>query len=71
MMGQAKEILGEIELDEEENFSKETIQKFESDEKFYRDFVKKVEVDSGNTFPVVGRAMSPRCTLEVLLNINF
>jgi hypothetical protein len=70
-MGQAKELLGQIELDEQENFSKETIQKFESDEKFYRDFVKKVEVDANNTFPVVGRAMSPRDTLEMLLNIDF
>lgn len=53
-MGQAGEILSKIEMDAEENFSPETIEKFKTDPDFYREFVKKVEVEVNNAFPVVG-----------------
>lgn len=52
-MGQAGDILSKIQLDDEENFSQETIQKFESDPEFYRDFLKKLEVEVNTGFPVV------------------
>lgn len=53
VMGQAGEILSKIEMDAEENFSPETIEKFKTDPDFYREFVKKVEVEVNNAFPVV------------------
>jgi len=52
-MGQAGEILSKIQMDAEENFSPETIEKFQSDPEFYREFVKKVEAEVNNAFPVV------------------
>ena len=54
-MGQAGGILEKIQMDAQENFSQETIAKFESDPEFYRDFVKKVEVEVNNTFPIVSQ----------------
>ncbi len=53
VMGQAGRILSEIEMDAEENFSAETIEKFKSNPEFYREFVRKVEVEVNNAFPVV------------------
>lgn len=53
MMGQAKEILDTIEMDEEENFSKNTIAKFKSDPVFYRSFVKGIEAEVNKAFPIV------------------
>ena len=60
-MGQAGEILSKIQMDAQENFSQETIDKFQSDPEFYREFVKKVEVEVNNHFPVVSlpRSLSP------------
>ena len=51
--GQAGEILSKIQMDDQENFSQETIDKFQSDAEFYREFVKKIEVEVNNHFPVV------------------
>ncbi|KAK3301009.1 uncharacterized protein B0H64DRAFT_414697 [Chaetomium fimeti] len=53
VMGQAGEILSKIQMDAQENFSQETIDKFQSDPEFYREFVKKIEVEVNNAFPVV------------------
>ncbi|KAK3906964.1 hypothetical protein C8A05DRAFT_40295 [Staphylotrichum tortipilum] len=53
VMGQAGRILSEIEMDAKENFSAETIEKFQLDPEFYREFVRKVEVEVNNAFPVV------------------
>lgn len=53
MMGNAKEILGEVEVDEKENFSDATIARFKSDPDFYRSFVKSIEREVNNAFPVV------------------
>ena len=60
-MGQAGEILSKIQMDAQENFSQETIDKFQSDPEFYREFVKKIEVEVNNAFPVVSNlvAVSP------------
>ncbi|KAK4151191.1 hypothetical protein C8A00DRAFT_17382 [Chaetomidium leptoderma] len=58
VMGQAGEILSKIQMDAQENFSQETIEKFQSDPEFYREFVKKIEVEVNNAFPVV-LAQSP------------
>jgi hypothetical protein len=52
-MGQAGEILSKIQMDAQENFSQETIEKFQSDPDFYREFVKKIEAEVNNAFPIV------------------
>lgn len=52
-MGQAGDILSKIDMDPLENFSPETIDKFESDPVFYREFVKKIEAEVNNAFPIV------------------
>ncbi|OIW35313.1 FAD/NAD(P)-binding domain-containing protein [Coniochaeta ligniaria NRRL 30616] len=53
VMGNAKDILSEIELDEKENFSQATIARFKSDPDFYRRFVKGIEREVNNGFPVI------------------
>ena len=53
MMGQAGEILSKIQMDAQENFSQVTIDKFQSDPEFYREFVKKIEAEVNNSFPIV------------------
>ncbi|KAK4188533.1 hypothetical protein QBC35DRAFT_192924 [Podospora australis] len=53
VMGQAGDILSKIDMDLRENFSQETIEKFASDPEFYHDFVKKIEVEVNNAFPIV------------------
>lgn len=53
MMGQAKEFLDAIQMDEEENFSEDTIARFKSDPVFYRSFVKGIEVEVCKMFPIV------------------
>lgn len=60
-MGQAGDVLKTIQMDEQENFSQETIAKFQSDPEFYRQFVKKIEVEVNNAFPIVRRP-SPHTT---------
>jgi hypothetical protein len=46
-------VLGEIKMDDQENFAPETIQRFQSDPDFYREFVKTAEVEVNNNFPIV------------------
>ncbi|KAK0655773.1 hypothetical protein B0T16DRAFT_424483 [Cercophora newfieldiana] len=53
LMGQAEEILSKIQLDAQENFSQETIEKFKSDPEFYRTYVKEIEALVNNSFPIV------------------
>ncbi|KAL2161432.1 hypothetical protein VTH06DRAFT_7993 [Thermothelomyces fergusii] len=53
LMGRAGEILDKIQLDAQGNFSRETIEKFQSDPEFYREFVKTIEAEVNNAFPVV------------------
>jgi hypothetical protein len=53
-MGQAQDVLSQIHLDGQENFSEETIEKFKSDPEFYRTFVKEIEALVNNNFPIVG-----------------
>ena len=60
MLGQAGDILKSIELDERENFSTATIEKFKSDSQFYRSFVKGIEKEVNNTFPIVSQDCSKK-----------
>jgi len=53
MMGQAKEILDAIQMDEEENFSEDSIAKFKSDPVFYQRFVKGIEAELCKMFSIV------------------
>ncbi|KAI2780749.1 FAD/NAD(P)-binding domain-containing protein [Daldinia loculata] len=53
MGGPAKDILGEIELDEKENFTQRQIERFKSDPAFYRKFIKTIEKDSNGAFALV------------------
>ncbi|KAK4217664.1 hypothetical protein QBC37DRAFT_39521 [Rhypophila decipiens] len=53
MTGQAQDIMGEIHLDEKENFSRETIARFKTDPEFYHRFVKAIEVELNKTLPIV------------------
>ena len=54
-MGKMQGVLDNIGLDEKEDFSPETLARFQSDADFYRRFLRAVEVDANNNFPVVGR----------------
>jgi hypothetical protein len=67
IMGQAGEILSKIGLDAKENFSEETIEKFKADPEFYREFVKKIEVEVNNAFPIVSEFCAPRASRKELL----
>ncbi|KAL2022759.1 hypothetical protein VTK56DRAFT_4575 [Thermocarpiscus australiensis] len=53
VMGQAGGILSKIQMDMQENFSQETIDDFNSDPGFYHEFVKKIEGEVNNAFPIV------------------
>lgn len=53
MDGPAKRILTQLDMDKQENFSPEQIERFKSQPDFYRDFVKTIEKDTNGTFPVV------------------
>ncbi|KAI1213995.1 FAD/NAD(P)-binding domain-containing protein [Annulohypoxylon truncatum] len=53
MGGPAKDILGQIELDEKENFTQRQIEKFKADPAFYRKFVKTIEQDSNGNFALI------------------
>jgi len=53
IMGQAQEVMSKIQMDSQDNFSQETIEKFKSDPEFYRTFVKEIEALVNNTFPIV------------------
>ena len=52
-MGQAAELLSQIQLDDAENFTQETIERFKSDPASYRRFVKGVEKEVNSTFQIV------------------
>jgi len=51
--GPAKAVLGQIELDDKENFSHAQIEKFKSQPELYRHFVKSIEKDINGAFPIV------------------
>ncbi|KAI1334768.1 hypothetical protein F5Y15DRAFT_280124 [Xylariaceae sp. FL0016] len=53
MRSPATAVLDQIELDENENFSQATIDKFKNDPDFYRQFVRAVEKDINGAFPIV------------------
>ncbi|ORY62182.1 uncharacterized protein BCR38DRAFT_234267 [Pseudomassariella vexata] len=53
MGGPAQEILGEIEMDEMENFTPAQIKKFKTQPEFYEKFVKAIECDSNRFFPTI------------------
>ncbi|KAK3310501.1 uncharacterized protein B0T15DRAFT_507172 [Chaetomium strumarium] len=53
IMGQAGEILSKIQMDQHENFSQETVERFKSEPEFYHEFVKKIEAEVNNAFPIV------------------
>jgi hypothetical protein len=53
VMGNAKEILSQIEMDEKENFSEKTKADFKQDADFYRTFVKGIERETNGAFPIV------------------
>ncbi|KAK8042096.1 hypothetical protein PG993_006619 [Apiospora rasikravindrae] len=48
-----KSVLGEVEIDDKENFSQAQIEKLRSQPELYRRFVKAVEKDINGTFPIV------------------
>lgn len=48
-----KTVLGEVEMDDKENFSQSQIEKFKSQPELYKRFVKTVEKDINGTFPIV------------------
>ena len=72
MLGVASDVLGSIEIDEKENFSKATIERFQSDPAFYRSFVKGIEKEVNNVFPVVStpppRSMLGKLTMRWALS---
>ncbi|KAK7988530.1 Cytochrome c oxidase polypeptide 5 [Apiospora arundinis] len=51
--GPAKAVLGQIEMDDKENFSQAQIEKFRSQPELYRHFVKSIERDINGTFPII------------------
>ena len=53
IMGNAAAILDQLELDDKENFSQVTIDRFKSDPEFYKMFVKGIEKEVNNAFPMV------------------
>ncbi|KAI4869266.1 FAD/NAD(P)-binding domain-containing protein [Hypoxylon rubiginosum] len=53
MGGPAKEVLEDLGLDEDENFSQEQIERFKTDPAFYQKFVKAIERDIGGAFPIL------------------
>lgn len=52
-MGNAKDILNQIEMDEKENFSDKTKAHFQQDPDSYRSFVKGIEREVNSSFPIV------------------
>jgi hypothetical protein len=49
----AKDMLSQIEIDNQENFSASQIERFKSDPQFYKTFVKAIERDINGAFPMV------------------
>lgn len=52
-MGPAADVLREVEIDDDENFTPEQIQRFQADPALYRTFVKTIEKEVNNAFPIV------------------
>ncbi|EPE08161.1 phenylacetone monooxygenase [Ophiostoma piceae UAMH 11346] len=52
-MGAAGAVLRDVELDKDENFTPEQIKRFQNDPAFYRTFVKTIEKEVNNTFPIL------------------
>jgi len=65
-MGPAAEILSKIDMDKQENFTPEQIEKFKSDPEFYRTFVKTIEKEVNNNFPIVSAENSSLPSLPFL-----
>jgi len=60
LTGKAKDVLSRISLDDEGNFSQDTIEKFKSDPEFYRTFVKGIEEEINGAFPAVRETQTRR-----------
>ena len=58
-MGAAGEVLKDIEMDGQENFSQAQIEKFHADPEYYRRFVKAIEKEINGTFPIVSMLVQP------------
>ncbi len=54
-MSAAAEILSQVELDGDENFTPAQIEKFKADRFFYRAFVKAIEKEVNSNFSIVSR----------------
>ncbi|CAK7228412.1 hypothetical protein SBRCBS47491_006896 [Sporothrix bragantina] len=52
-MGPAAEMINNIELDDDENFTPEQVARFQSDPAFYRSFVKTIEKETNSNFPIM------------------
>jgi len=52
-MGNAGEVLKEVEIDAEENFTPEQITRFQENPEFYQKFIKTIEKEVNNNFPIV------------------
>ncbi|KAJ2900297.1 uncharacterized protein MKZ38_002515 [Zalerion maritima] len=52
MMGPAKEVLSQIQLDENENFTPEQIERFKTEHEMYKRFVKATEKEVNSNFPI-------------------
>lgn len=70
IMGQASDILSQVEMDDRENFSQEQIDRFKSDPEFYRKFVKAIEKEVNSAFPIVSYVQSCPLARLVLIRIN-
>lgn len=66
---QLLEILGEIGIDDQENFSQETIERFKSDPEFYHRFAKAVEKEVNNGFPMVSQSRVYRAKGPLLTHV--
>lgn len=53
MIGDAKDILSKVEIDEKEDFSPRQIEQFKTDQDFYRTFVKAIEKEINGNFSIV------------------
>ncbi|CAK7202767.1 hypothetical protein SEUCBS139899_005494 [Sporothrix eucalyptigena] len=52
-MGPAAETINSIDLDDDENFSPEQIERFNADAALYRNFVKTIEKETNSNFPIM------------------
>ena len=52
-------MLKQIQMDEQENFSPEQIEKFKTDPELYKTFVKTIEKEVNGAFPIVSLPDAP------------